>query len=284
MDKLQEIISKLSRFSSQLANHTNREYFWSPEVYDQTCQMQYKTSLQLLKQCPLKDKKLILDIGCGTGNIDFHLVKSTPGLRLIGIDKNASMVDYAKKQQVALGLDNQIEFLVQDVQEIKYTAQFDLAISFWTLSWVTDQENALKRITASLKPGGELFLMYPMKHDVYNVIETALSQAEWAPYFNNYPAPRPFYTKSDYEKILEKLPLEHVELNDQIIPYRFSDKNAMLISMISWMAQLERLPPEKIRPFLETIYKNYLVQHSQDDTGSPSMFFHILLLRAKKKL
>ena len=59
--------------------------------------------------------KRILDVGCGTGGWLIQAAKTYPNLtRLVGVDANSLIVDYARKRALAEQVEARVEFQVMD--------------------------------------------------------------------------------------------------------------------------------------------------------------------------
>lgn len=102
-------------------------YNWIPQKYADHAEEQYNWAITELQKIELIDKN-ILDIGCGDGKITAYLSKNTTGI-VLGIDKSESMIEYAKENHIHSNLD----FSVDDAENIKCDNKFDIVVSFNTL-------------------------------------------------------------------------------------------------------------------------------------------------------
>jgi len=103
--------------------------------------------------------KRILDVGCGTGGWLIQAARTYPNLtRLVGVDANSHMVDYAQKRAMEEQVEDRVEFQAMDALLILEFPKdyFDLvnvrfATSFMrTWNW-PKLLNELQRVT---RPGG----------------------------------------------------------------------------------------------------------------------------------
>lgn len=103
--------------------------------------------------------KRILDIGCGSGDWLIQTAKTYPHIpRLIGIDANSRLIDYALEQAMEEQLEDRVEFQVMDALMVLEFPQdyFDLtnvrfATSFLrTWNW----PKLLKEMQRVTRPGG----------------------------------------------------------------------------------------------------------------------------------
>ncbi len=102
-----------------------------------------------------KNKKVI-DLGCGTGEVDFVLNKF--GAKLECLDFNGKSIDYAKKLKKKLKLKN-INFRTASIEEYKVKKKhFDISTSFGVITHVYDQEGLFKKLVNSTKKKGYIIL------------------------------------------------------------------------------------------------------------------------------
>jgi trans-aconitate methyltransferase len=119
---------------------------WDANLYDNShrfVSMYGESLIDLL--APKKDEH-ILDVGCGTGDLAKTL--SEAGCSVIGIDKSANMIEYAKSKYP------HIPFYIKDVLELDEFNVFDAVFSNATLHWVKQPKDALQAIWQSLKING----------------------------------------------------------------------------------------------------------------------------------
>lgn len=98
----------------------------------------------------------VLDVGCGTGAITFGIAKAVgPDARVIGVDRDAVLIENARKDY---SLSN-LEFQIGDAASLTYRAGFDIATAARTLQWISDPADALATMMAAVKPGGAIVIL-----------------------------------------------------------------------------------------------------------------------------
>jgi len=68
----------------------------------------------LSEQADLTPFRRVLDVACGTGGWLIELARLHPEAMLIGIDVSKRMVEYAREQAIAAGVDKRVEFHTMD--------------------------------------------------------------------------------------------------------------------------------------------------------------------------
>jgi ubiquinone/menaquinone biosynthesis C-methylase UbiE len=100
----------------------------------------------------------ILDLCCGQGRHSLELARR--GFAVTGVDFTAQYLEKAQKKANAENL--KIEFVNSDMRQFSRKAAFDMAINMFTsFGYFTDKkddENVVRNIYDSLKPGGVLLM------------------------------------------------------------------------------------------------------------------------------
>jgi SAM-dependent methyltransferase len=99
--------------------------------------------------------KFMLDLGCGTGNHDFHFARR--GYDVTGIDLSPKMVSMANQKKAEKGVEN-ISFDEGNILSVQLNREFDVVVSlFHVMNYLTETSdmkagfgNALRHV----KPGG----------------------------------------------------------------------------------------------------------------------------------
>ena len=107
---------------------------------------------------PPPDGALVLDVGCGTGEIIARLARKFPNVSFTGVDLEEAHLDRARAKCARFG--ERVYFQREDALHLSFTdAQFDLAISRHVLQAVPDAARVLAEMARVLRPGGRLHLI-----------------------------------------------------------------------------------------------------------------------------
>ena len=114
---------------------------------------------------------VILDVGCGGGKTVSRLAEKAPLGKVFGIDYSADMVEYSKKVNKKLIVEDKVEIVEGSVDKTGFPDEFfDLVIAIETYYFWSSFPDALKEIWRVLKPSGFLLLVNEMVKDgVYDI-------------------------------------------------------------------------------------------------------------------
>lgn len=121
----------------------------------------------------LKERSVCYDIGCSTGNLlkKISAYSSKEKIKLIGIEKEKKMYNYAKSQ-----INNKkIKLLNKDFKGIKLVKS-DMIISYYTIQFIAPsiRQSILNKIFKSLNWGGAFIMFEKIRgndarfHDILN--------------------------------------------------------------------------------------------------------------------
>lgn len=101
-----------------------------------------------------------LDVCCGTGAA-MRLLRLLCRERVVGVDFSQGMLDEARRRTAQAPGTADLVFTRQDVLEMTYEAEFDLAVSFGSFGHFLpqDQPRLVSRIVRALKPGGRFLFV-----------------------------------------------------------------------------------------------------------------------------
>lgn len=135
---------------------------WNANLYDQKHDFVSKYGEGVIELLDPKEEELILDLGCGTGDLAELIRKK--GSAVIGLDSSVEMIETARKKYP------DIQFDIQSADDFHYDQIFDAVFSNATLHWVLEAEKVVRCIYQALKPGGRLVAEFGGKGNVANIV------------------------------------------------------------------------------------------------------------------
>ena len=107
-----------------------------------------KYLIELLNEYEVKDG-IVLDLGCGTGNITEILANN--GYDMIGVDNSQEMLNIAMEKR---GDDTSILYLLQDMREFELYGTVAAVVSICdSLNYLTEYEDVVETRKKLFRPG-----------------------------------------------------------------------------------------------------------------------------------
>lgn len=141
----------------------------------------------------------ILDIGCGTGHLTRRIADS--GASVAGLDSSVDMIAAASKSYP------EIDFLNADAADFRTDKPFDAIFSNAALHWILPPEDAVRCMSAALRPGGRLVVEFGGHGNVQQIC-SAVERAVYHVTGNSIAASNYFPSISEYTTLLEKHDIE----------------------------------------------------------------------------
>jgi SAM-dependent methyltransferase len=133
----------------------------SPRTYDTWYERpfgRYADRLEknlISKLLPEVNRKLISDVGCGTGK--YSIMLAMMGAYVVGVDSQLPMVAVAKERSKKLRLD--LEVLLSDAGNLPFRASvFDLSVSILALCFMRLPRYAVEEMRRTTKQSGRLIV------------------------------------------------------------------------------------------------------------------------------
>lgn len=121
---------------------------------------------RLLARFPADRPLRILDAGCGQGPLALHLARQ--GHRLVLCDHSNVMLEQARAAFAAELPEADVQFVAAPVQQLDehIDGRFDLVLCHAVLEWQAEPQATLRAVSAWLKPGGGLSLLFYNLHSL----------------------------------------------------------------------------------------------------------------------
>lgn len=167
---------------------------WDPGQYLRFAGARARPFADLMARVPShapdRGPDLVVDLGCGPGNLTRTLAERWPEADVVGVDSSAEMVERA----IADGDGPRLRFQVADLREWEPGRPVDVLVSNATLQWVPGHLDLLSRLVAAVRPGGWLAFQVPGNFGEPNhtVLADLLQEPRWRARFDGAQVERPF--------------------------------------------------------------------------------------------
>jgi trans-aconitate 2-methyltransferase len=133
---------------------------WDPRRYLEFADERSRPFVDLLSRVNAADPKLVVDLGCGPGQLTASLADRWPSAQVVGLDSSPEMI-----MQAAQFANPRVKFELQDLRYWQPDMAVDVIISNATLQWVPDHRTLLPFLVSSLTPNGWLAFQVPENFD-----------------------------------------------------------------------------------------------------------------------
>jgi trans-aconitate methyltransferase len=224
------------------------------EEYHNHSQPQWEWAMQAIDSYPWTGCERTLDVGCGDGKVTAALSKRLSQGIVIGADISSAMVKYASKSFRHSDHANLL-FMRADALDLPFTEQFDVVTSFTTLHWVLDQATALRQIKQCLVENGLALLLLPEKSpaNLARLCDQLVANEKWAAFFPSYSCPRIYFTKAEYEILLEDAGLLPCSIDILETEMIFPDKEGIRHWIRPCVTFIDHLSPEAQIAFIDDL-------------------------------
>ena len=146
--------------NQKMTNPKQKDFFnkkaeaWDEITVHNLEKVQYITEL-----LGIKGSDKILDVGTGTGiMIPFYERYLVDG-SVVAVDYSEKMIEIARSKYPEKD-HPKVTYIVSDVYDLKYVAEFDLVVCYSSFPHFIDQPLAIKTLCTALKEGGRLVVAH----------------------------------------------------------------------------------------------------------------------------
>jgi trans-aconitate 2-methyltransferase len=198
---------------------------------------------------------LVVDLGCGTGELTAALHQRWHATRTIGIDSSVAMLANAPATPG-------VTFVQDDIESWTAGAPVDVVFSNAALQWVPDHERLLPRLAGMLAPGGQIAVQMPANfdHPSHRVAADVAREPEFQDALQGYVRTVPVLAPERYAELLHELSFEDQHVRLQVYGHELPSTAAVA----DWTrgtlltAYEARMPPSVYARFLSR-YREHLL-------------------------
>jgi trans-aconitate 2-methyltransferase len=158
---------------------------WDPERYLQYADERGRPFADLLARVGADRPRVVVDLGCGPGNLAGLVRERWPEADLLGVDSSPEMVERARRDDPAG------RYELGDLRDWRPERPVDVLLSNATLQWVPGHLELLPRLVEQVADGGWLAFQVPGNFDQpSHAIRTELAaEAPYAPHTRDVAVP-----------------------------------------------------------------------------------------------
>ncbi|TVU66317.1 trans-aconitate 2-methyltransferase [Paenarthrobacter nitroguajacolicus] len=131
---------------------------WDPSKYVEFGNHRDRPFHDLVARVHSSDPRLVVDLGCGPGNLTATLTARWPAARIVGIDSSEEMLQKAERQALQ---SSQLTFEQGDIADWAPDPETDVVVTNAALQWVPGHREMLSNWLAALKPGAWFAMQVP---------------------------------------------------------------------------------------------------------------------------
>ena len=127
---------------------------WNATEYSRLNRPHHVWAQTVLGKLAFQGSEMVLDAGCGSGNLTKNIVSHVPNGHVIAVDKSRSMIDEAKTHTEPL--KSHITLLQADLLHVPIRECINLIFSNATFHWIHDHQSLFVEMFRILRPGGTI--------------------------------------------------------------------------------------------------------------------------------
>jgi trans-aconitate 2-methyltransferase len=137
---------------------------WDPRQYAVFSGHRGRPFADLLARVDASDPGLVVDLGCGPGELTLGLAQRWPDARVVGVDSSPEMLARARELDVE-GRVEWVEAAAEDWDPTESGGSVDVLVTNATLQWVPSHLRLIPTWLAALAPGGTFAMQVPSNFD-----------------------------------------------------------------------------------------------------------------------
>jgi trans-aconitate 2-methyltransferase len=253
-------------------------YTWDSTAYARHSAAQAEWAQELIAKLHLQGAEVVLDLGCGDGQMTLALAACVPAGTVVGIDNSESMITWAQRR-LAESSCQHVQFTLMSATALTFDQQFDVVFSNAALHWTKQHLAVLTGIKKSLKPSGRILLQMGGKgnaQDLITILQRILTRARWHVYFHDFAFPYGFYGAEEYTAWLQQVGLHPTRV--ELIPKDMKQAGKEGLAgwlRTTWLPYTERIPEALRETFIAEIVDVYVDAFPPDHQG----YIHVKMVR-----
>ncbi len=176
---------------------------WDPRQYNRYSDQRARPFFDLLARVGAEDPGLVLDLGCGSGELTATLAGRWPDATVVGVDSSEAMIESARSGVQRAGRPS---FVLGDVRDWEPAVPADVLVSNAVLQWVPEQFDVLTRWAGFVADGGWIAVQLPGNFDQpgHVIMRELAASPRWRPLLEGVALNRQATDPADYLDLLAR--------------------------------------------------------------------------------
>lgn len=130
---------------------------WNPSTYLAFAEQRARPFIDLLSRVPASEARLVVDLGCGPGQLSAVLRDRWPTAHIHGVDASPEMVARAEADNA----DADVSYECADAADFRPAQPVDVLVSNAALQWIPDHHALIPRWVSAVRAGGTFAFQVP---------------------------------------------------------------------------------------------------------------------------
>lgn len=172
---------------------------WDPTQYLKFAGERLRPALDLLSRIAAVTPEVVIDLGCGTGNLTPLFLQRWPQARITGVDSSREMLSKARADHP------HASFVEADVGTWQPRQPVDVLYSNAALHWLDNHDVLIPALLRAVKPGGWLAIQMPGNFSApsHRCVVDAIEQGAWRAKLEPHLRRRPVAEPQRYWQLLQ---------------------------------------------------------------------------------
>ncbi len=137
---------------------------WNPTQYAHFSDFRDRPFRELVARIDAAHPKVVVDLGCGPGELTLTLAERWPEARVVGVDSSAEMLEAARATDAA-GCVEWVRASAEDWDPTEASGSVDVLVTNATLQWVPSHLRLIPSWVSALAPGVTFAMQVPANFD-----------------------------------------------------------------------------------------------------------------------
>ena len=137
---------------------------WNPAQYAHFGDFRDRPFRELVARIDAADPRVVVDLGCGPGELTLTLADRWPDARVVGVDSSAEMLEAARAKDAADRVE-WVQAAAEDWDQAEASEPVDVLVTNATLQWVPSHLRLIPSWVSALAPGGTFAMQVPANFD-----------------------------------------------------------------------------------------------------------------------